>query len=255
MEKYQNATKDTWRGWAWNQIEARVGKSRSYDKKLVCVLAGESAGDMPHAERRNFDCIAIDKNIDCVKTYRDKGGVAVQGDLVSQVLCHEPHAVIADMLGGATRKNIAGMLDLAICSKAVVLNLLRGRDKGMSELESQYLIPDFSSGRKQVVPIGKHRGAMACFVVALAVAKEFKLVREDEDGNTRLNGKVLEAFRPAFYSYKSKNGGQVFDSVAISTDWLEADMPMHDVAKKMVSKQQRNRAAAAKAILTMKNRR
>jgi len=248
--KYANATKDTWRGWAWNQIESRIGRSKHYAPKTVCVLAGDCAGDLPHAKKRGFECVGVDINENCVKTFRESGGIAVNGSLHFQAVAIQPDAVIADMLGGLTPKNLSVLIDCSVASKAVVINLLRGRDKGMRRFPEICKTADYSTGRKKDIQVGNHRGCAIVMLLAQSCARDFGSEENLDNGFTYIPQWIVQKFKPCFYSYKSKDGNQWFDSVAITTAWLGANMEMRDIAKETVPKKQLQRAAAVKALIT-----
>jgi len=245
-EKYDNPTKDTWRGWAWNQISERMGKSYSYRPKTVCVLAGSIAADLRCAAKHNVNCVGVDFDSDCVACFRDSGGVAVQDSLQNQIFAMQPNGVIADLLCGCTPGAGSMLLDSIAASEAVVFNFLRGRDKGIQRFPSE--VPDYTKRQPCAVEVGKHRGRIAISIAG-------KLINELYYGASRedyfVPDKIWDKLRPSYYSYKSKDGGQFFDSVAVSC----GDFGLTDSGKKFFRMQapekSKRKAAAAKALMTM----
>lgn len=129
---YDNKVKEAWRGWAWNQIKNRL---KSSFNKRVCVLAGDIAGDLPKSVKHGFECVGVDVNQACVDEFRSSGGVAVKDQLRYQLACLKPDGLIADLTSGTTTKNLAMLCDSIYLCDAVVFNFLRGRDKGMHEVD------------------------------------------------------------------------------------------------------------------------
>jgi hypothetical protein len=247
MRKYSNPVKSTWRGWSWNQVTQRSGKSYSHSRKTVCVLAGDSAGDAIHAERHGVKCVAIDYDIGNVRTYRANGGAAIQDSLKNQLLAMAPDCVIADFVNGITFENLAIMIDsVAICD-SVVFNFLRGRDPiGGVMARSRAVVPNYIGRRKVDETTGKHRGKLAALFIGWACAEMWYGIDREE---RFIPGEIFEKMRPSFYSYKSQDSGQYFDSIAITTkdfriveskEWVASLAPLAS----------RRKAAAAKAVLT-----
>ena len=248
--KYTNPTKSTWRGWSWNQVVQRAGKSCSHYKKTVCVLAGDSAGDVVHAEKHGVRCVAIDYSEGNVKNYRQSGGVAVQDSLKNQLTALTPDCLIADFVNGITVDNMALMLDSVIVCDAVVFNFLRGRDPLGGQLAAcgDAVIASYDGRRRLSVECGKHRGRLSAMLLAWACAEMWYGI----DRDARLIPDDLFAkMRPSFYSYKSSDGGQYFDSVAITTKDFRIEQSKPWIAG-LAPIDSRRKAAAAKAVLTTK---
>lgn len=261
MDRYTNATKATWRGWAWNQVQKRSPK-----RALVMCLCGDSAQDLQYAKKRGLRCVGVDMNKDCVATFRKAGGVAVQGQLSSMAMMVKPHAVIADMLGGITQRNAMDPVLLLSFFHGFVWNGLRGRDQigaSISRVQGNNLIPDYSTGRCRWVEQGKHRGK-AVFMLAVSVAWQahigMPLQIDDGNGCSLEHREVPRWFvqfvgrlrRPCYASYRSKDGGQWFDSVAMTGDKKTEMLGELEWRNSHKTRGKLRRAAAAKAMLTIR---
>ena len=123
-EKYDNPTKQTWRGWAWNQVKNRV-----HVGSRVLVLCGEYGhADLWHGTKRGMEVVGVDLSDDCVEKFRNAGGVAIKDKLHRQVWSMKPDAVIADMLGGVTQNSFVDVIHATMLTKCIVWNGLAGRD-------------------------------------------------------------------------------------------------------------------------------
>jgi hypothetical protein len=251
-EVYDNATKDSWRGWAWNQLETRLGKSYAYAPKKVCVLAGDIAGDLPHAVKRNIDCVAVDTSQNCVRRFRENGGVATNDGLHNQIIALQPDGIIADLVSGVTVNSCRMMIDATGVCDAVIFNLLRGRDKGMGEAD--LMMPSFYGREKRLEYVGKHRGRLL-LLFAGAVISEMWL--GTEKGSRFVPDELFNYMKPSFYSYRSVDSGQYFDSVAVTTkDFrLGGGKAEMDRLRTYAPVDSRRKAAAAKALLTSRRQR
>lgn len=243
-EMYDNPTKETWRGWAWNQIAARINPG-----SLVMTLCGQSDADAKCAIKRGFRVVGVDVNQKGVDAYRKAGHVAVCDKLHRQVFCIKPDAVIFDMLGGATKLSMGDPIQLSLFTRAAVWNGLRGRDIKVPTPTKQLLIPDYTTGRKLRTSVGIHRGKLA-WVHWAGVVLAYAKVPLSEDYVNMLG----ELSRPAFQSYKSKDGGQYFDSVAWTTSQLTVDPKLVGLNDSKRCNESKRKAAAAKALLTMQRR-
>jgi hypothetical protein len=248
VQKYANPTKATWRGWSWNQVMQRSGKSYLHAKKTVCVLAGDSAGDAGHAERHGVKCVAIDYSVDNVRTFRDTGGVAIQDSLKNQIVAMTPDCLIADFVNGITFDNLGLALDAITICDAVVLNFLRGRDAlgGKMARAGDSMVPHYSGRRVVVEPTGKHRGKLAAVILGWMCAEDWYGIDRERKF---IPAEVFDKMKPSFHSYRSKDSGQYFDSVAITTK----DFRIHeakDWVQSLAPQASRRKAAAAKAVLT-----
>lgn len=248
--RYANATKATWRGWAWNQLASRMGKSYKYSPKRVIVLAGDSSGDMPHAFKHRVECIAVDSKTNCVEKWRDDGGVGVCDSLKNQVCAIQPSGVIGDFVCGVTPDGAALLVDcMAICD-AVVFNFLRGRDRGIRSFDGD--IPHYFDRKMLREPIGNHRGKIAVIGAAMLLGENCGLI---EQGDKFVPQSIFDKLRPSFYSYKSKDGGQFFDSVAVTTKgFILSSIHDKEAVRRVAPVSSRRKAAAAKAVLTAKRK-
>lgn len=264
--KYDNPTKQTWRGWAWNQLQSRIPK-----QSTVMVLAGDAAADLEHARRRKFKCVAVDVDMKCVDTFRAAGGVAVQDKIHRQLMLINPDAAILDMLGGITPESWGNVMVSAQSCRAVVWNGLRGRDIGAGttarRLASQKC-PDYSTGRLSLTDYGLHRGKLAFSALVgfywMATNKrigELFVSASNYRGPAAIEVpqwfelEMASILRPAYSSYRSKDSNQYFDSIA----WTNlCGMREHligngwgNLANTKKCNKSKRKAAAAKALLTM----
>jgi hypothetical protein len=247
VQKYVNPTKSTWRGWSWNQVMQRAGRSYAYAKKTVCVLAGDSAGDAAHARKHGVKCVAIDYSVDNVRTFRETGGVAIQDSLRNQLIAMTPDCLIADFVNGITYENLAIAVDaIAICD-AVVLNFLRGRDAlgGKMASAGDSMVPHYSGRRVVVEPTGKHRGKLAAVLLGWMCAEDWYGI---DRGRRFIPEDLFGKMKPSFYSYRSKDSGQYFDSIAITTKDFQIQETKEWI-KSIAPQASRRKAAAARAVL------
>lgn len=251
-KKYDNETKRHWRKWAWKRIASAASPGWR-----VVYLIGDSALDHQEAESRGLVGIGVDCISTNVANARSKGAIAVNDRLHRQVISIRPDALLADMLGGLTAKSFNGILYTAMGSgvKFVVWNGLRGMDHPVEH--DGLSVVDWSSGRPHRTHVGKHRGKMA----VLQVCSMFCLQRDgrlDIERNARQQLLVYQSevdalcrqMRPSFYSYRSEDSGQWFDSVAFSIGWLNAGHDALSLKETRKNKVSKRRAAAAKAVAT-----
>jgi len=251
---YDNATKDTWRGWAWNQIA-----KRSVPGATVMVLAGDGGYDIKKARRHGLRIIGVDRVQGRVNEFRRQGEVAIKDSLHRQVMLMKPDALIADMMGGMTSSSWGDVLAVSPICKAVVWNGLRGRDKGVNDIigeASSGCIPIYRGRRIEWTQVGKHRGKIAfCSLIVAAwnAAGGDMNSYVPQDFISRMSREL----RPEFMTYRSKDSGQYFDSVA--WNWLGCDDGNKDsyiaaFANSRRVKRSKRKAAAAKAVMTRKIR-
>jgi hypothetical protein len=259
---YDNGTKEAWRGWAWNQVASRVAPGST-----VIAMCGDSGKDSEVARKKGFQCVGIDLVQQHVDTFRESGGVAVCDKLHRQLWALKPDAAILDMLGGLTTRSFVDPYCASLGCKAVVWNGLRGRDAGVGSLSRQlesnkFTFLDFSSGRGVRRIFGKHRGHLAFFLITQIGLCTYE-GKHFIDSNGRLAfppvhvkqwhlDMLARELRPAFNSYKSKDSGQYFDSIAWSNpSGLARDFSNGiQLANSDVCNQSRRKSAAAKAVLT-----
>lgn len=254
-DKYDNPTKDTWRGWAWNQIASRVPPG-----SLVMVLCGDTDMDNRHAMRRGLRCVGIDIRQDGVDVFRAGGGIAVKDKIHRQLWLLKPQGVILDMLGGIT---VPSFVDPVMASwiscQAIVWNGLRGRDTlgGKLSRESKSLtVLQYKDRVSQRGIAGVHRGKLG--IVLMSGLANAILYGDKSEGLNHFPHRhptqgFLDDFcrmtKPEFSSYRSKDSGQHFDSFAMTTCVKTQQVQMHDTK---VVRESKRKAAAAKALLTMR---
>lgn len=262
--KYENQTKDVWRGWAWNQIEERC-----HDVERVMVLAGDSAQDIKHAERRGIQCIGVDTSAKFVGEFRKNGGVATKDSIENQLYLHTPDGVILDMTGGVAESTSELLSIASFSSRLVVWNGLRGRDVLGGKVANSKL------GFARRLDIDrKHRGAIAFDLWFSNIYTHGFMFRYEQDrgpADEHTSRLIFHALmlrcKPCFYSYRSKDSGQWFDSVAFTSPcsymgWgkenNQSNQARKDIGSLMDAAEiptgSKRKAAAAKAIMTMKGK-
>lgn len=267
---YDNGTKETWRGWAWNQISMRCPA-----KSKIGVFCGDVAADYEVATKKGFTPVGVDIVENCVTAFRKKGGVAIHEDVTSVVRFFDFDGFILDELGGVTKSSAHRLKVVQRGCFAVVANYLRGRDSTGADLCRQLnflTVPIKNKSRHMVrLPINKHRGLIAwVFTNVLPIADfEFcfdavSLTRKIASFSYKERLQVLVDYfakesNIQVFSYRSKDSGQYFDSVAYSNkdaidsrdsfrEVRELDMRVakyHSRLRKI-----KNKAAAAKALIT-----
>lgn len=250
--RYDNPTKQTWRGWQWNQVRSRI--SRSNRKPLAVALAGDTAEDLRHANKHGIECVAVDNKMRCVKNFRKAGGLASQADLHDYLIAIQPTILLADLTTGVTPDALAMMLDAIGFCDSVAFNFQRGRDRGIRQLSG--VVPQYRRQRERVdVPIGKHRGKISLAYVSRLVAEAWYGVNP---GQKMLPADVSEdmfqAMKPEYESYKSKDGGNYFDSIVLTTAAFRLQGGEAKRLEGWASAEARSRAGAAKACLTKRRR-
>lgn len=285
MSKYDNDTKRTWRGWAWNQVSDRVPKG-----SLVGVLCGDIAADSEVSKQKQLRIVGFDLSPCAVDTFRSKGSVAVCDDIGRQLNYIPMDGIILDELGGVSENSLGRFSVAMMRCKAVVANYLRGRDPFGAKngaLVSDLEIPVIGKDRRRVLrKVGKHRGAIAfALTKCVGVADVIQWGLDDDfyhrlkiEEKLQCNGYAeslkeavpicAESYKPQFYSYQSKDSSQFFDSVAATgagegvPKWVgllnrlaayranKGNLQSKAYLKKQTSS--KRKAAAAKAVLTMK---
>jgi hypothetical protein len=161
LDSYRNSTKECWRGWAWNQLAARIcacktkprsdyrawlkgrdgQKRRHLENATVLYLPGPDDADREIAISKGFrqsNLIAVDVCQDRVDGVRAGKGIAVCDTLDRVIRCWpdgwQIDGILADLCSGfgRTERNLAlALIESPGCSHqtAMVVNLQRGRDK------------------------------------------------------------------------------------------------------------------------------
>lgn len=271
---YDNGTKETWRGWAWNQVA-----SRCVPGSTVGVLCGDIAADYEVSVRKGFTAIGLDIKQDCVDSFKAKGGLAVKDDVSSQMHYTHFDAMILDELGGVTQSSLMRFSKASGHCSAVVANYLRGRDTvavGIQKHLDGFVVPVKMKDRSvKRIAVSKNRGvlawvwnrvdALADILAEIPEADWLLLSLEEklqcEDYRKIFQTAIFEVARkenPQFYSYKSKDSFQYFDSVAFNgcgngttkSNLLNVLESLHRRKGKRTMLSSKRKAAALKAVRT-----
>lgn len=264
LDSYQNGTKETWRGWQWNQIAKRLcgpkplgpaaARERLRDKVAV-YLVGPNDIDRDVAVRKGFrteNLIAVDVDRERVTGTREKGGLAIAGDLTHVIAAwpinRQVDAVVADFCSGFD----VGFMRFAhaICmapflrhGAVVSINLLRGRDALNQTVRDKYF-EGSSDTRRNVKVAGMFANLVACMVTG------------KENPPAHATDAIVDEMSPALYSYKS--GPQWFDSVVFTwqIDTCQCkrlcDQYDHEAWPRTKTKKAKQQIAATMAIRTMR---
>lgn len=266
---YFNHTKKTWRRWAWNSIALRSQKLKIKNTVAIC-LAGDIAGDVDEAIKRKITLIGVDHNNNAVLNFRKNGAVAINDSVINQIAYIQPDIAFLDFIGGyspginktANTCNVAAGI-----SKICCFNILRGHDKH-GVLEKEKLKKLFTSAGLDVSELeiektGSTNRASVAFYNLIYIGMQ-STIKDIEIEHGRLNDNELlsvvkqthdlyiKKCNPMYYSYRSKDGGQYFDSIVFNSESLNVIDTNFDSIKKAVKKESRQKSAAAKAILTIK---
>lgn len=239
--KYDNPTKQTWRGWAWNQVHRRVSPGST-----VLCLAGDGGFDLEPGKKKGLVPVGIDRIQQNVRVFRRQGGVAICDDIHHQLFAMRPDAAILDFMGGLTDKNRKIIWDAFRICHCVVVNLMRGRDD----------VKTWRNARCQEKNRGKMCGLETAANIIRAAYDDDRTANEtwlyiddclqSSRASETLALSVLDTLEPAYYSYRSKDcrSAIYYDSVALTNQirWDCFSTRPQSVRK----------AAAAKALLTMR---
>ena len=242
LASYDGGGKQTWRGWQWNQIAARIPKYMRRDA-VVAYLVGPDDLDRRAAVSKGFrnrNLIAIDMIHGHVEAVRGAGGVALKGSLVDLVAMWPRNLQLSGIVADFTCGLMNGAADLLVAvlksyamKRGTVLsvNMMRGRDP-VSNGYRQSIADcienadvDNCAGleitTKALIKLGvvekyadpkKHRG----FHWLLGMVRDITDAIEGHTGIDTVGGipmmsAVLNQCDPRYYSYKSQT--QIFDSV------------------------------------------
>jgi hypothetical protein len=171
---YDFGPKNNWRRWAWNRICERLSCQRK--DAIVVYLAGEEDLDRYIAVSKGFNpnnLIAVDINYNVIKKIKEKGGLAIHGNILNVIqsfydLNTKIDVLICDFCHGLNKEidNLAYHLSspkFARCfnDKSVILiNMLRGRETKDSEIKN--LLSNFALEKlgNKIFISPKHRGEM-----------------------------------------------------------------------------------------------
>jgi hypothetical protein len=192
----------------------------------IYVLIGDTTAELQTALRKGFspfNVIGVDIKAKSVEMWRKAGGLAIQGSLDQIIMASKirPHAIICDFCGGITTSTFntfwISYMSLA-APGAIALNMLRGRDD-INKMQEQepYNLSMICRG------LGlnpKSRGQMIyskmlvdCFFFEPTIQMGFG---NNVDGFMEFAVKISRRLAPKFYEYKSKDGGNWFDSMVMS---------------------------------------
>lgn len=241
IDGYKFGNKNNWRRWVWNRICEKYKRSKK--DSIIVYLAGTEDLDRKIAIEKGFkshNMIAIDRNEEVVKTLREKGVIAIHGDLfevlkgfsgtsckidilIADVCCgvtdsvyefakHMTAEVYAPIFDPGHSPDDGTAVDDFDCP-VIMFNFMRGRDKG--------IILNSFTGKS------KHRGEMLieamCKIRAEKQEKDFKRIaaeqhRDLNDTELQIIDEEMEnslgCYDPEYKSYKSSN--IVMDSVVFN---------------------------------------
>jgi hypothetical protein len=244
---YDSGAKQTWRGWQWNRIAERIPKHKRRDA-VVVYLVGPDDEDRECAKKKGFsnrNLIAIDIDNDNCRRVRDRGGVAVPGNLADLVYMWPSHTPLAGVVADFTCGHNASAIDFSVAlatsyavgpaSSVVAVNLLRGRDSwsnnyraSLVDSHSQLLpklrelVPEIEDvghllrvrhATPSLADIEKHRGHTWSSAAADLFASQLEKLTGQNAQQSAMA--FMETMNPLFNSYKSHfdDAVQVMDSV------------------------------------------
>lgn len=225
MTRYQNNTKAAARGWAWNRICDEIRGSFDRKRARIYVLIGETNLELEIAEKKGFsryNVIGVDLKEEHVKRWRAAGGLAIQAPLEPVLYLSKvrPSAVIADFCGGITVNNMHVVL--AALNKVnppgkIICNMLRGRDQVRYFRHKGY---EHITGRSELALIEFLYKYIAYTEEA---TNAFSFSEYDGEPLRTVKKSIIqqkthsmwEQLNPQFYSYKSEDSSQWFDSMAL----------------------------------------
>lgn len=247
LEDYGNTTKETWRGWWWNQIVAHLPEFHGKrvpakgsaamravtSKKTVLYLCGPDDFDRECALSRGFlseNVIAVDCDAKAVKGIRKRRGLAVRGRLEDVLLAWPKgwriDVVSADLCCGLDRPVLrlvnAMVMSEEMCGVPVLaVNLQRGRDAVSNAFRSDAAQ---GMGRRLAVFAGwpPPPNRAAAFMVSVV-----ELAARSATNKSYLVGDLVEQMNPAFLSYRGTR--VLMDSVVtrwpLSIGWMIPKLP------------------------------
>jgi hypothetical protein len=263
IEGYNFGNKNNWRRWVWNRICEKYKRPRG--DALIVYLAGAEDLDRRIAIEKGFkpyNLIAVDKDENVVNQLRQKGALAIQGDLFEVLkgfngTDYQIDILIADICSGVSDEvySFAKYLTEDInnnifCGETeeekaalergetvdsssypvAMFNFMRGRDKGII----------LNSLKEQT----KHRGEM--FIRTMFKLKQEYEEREMHSTEPEPFEDYLTYCQPEYKSYKSNCGYLVMDSVVFNIQQPAI------IQMKKVSNELTKRISATLAVRTMK---
>jgi hypothetical protein len=275
--RYENGTKETWRGWVWNRLAEILPRG----SRVLC-LCGDTAGDLPLARKHKFSVVGIDVQRRCVDAFRAEGGTAAQMEIGDAILALQPDGVIIDAMGGITGNSFFKPFLWSLFPKVTVWNLLRGRDpdveviradaqeRNRAKLVWNYVLgtshlfyrdnclsaQDMRAEYEEKVNIIKTLGR--CVIAKGLLLSAAKVGAERLVETCYIPTRVWAMYerdgKPLFYSYRSKDSGCVYDTCLwqnrgfVGLNWNRGSLK--DAAR-LLPLAVRRKAAAAKALVTM----
>lgn len=232
LENYDNAAKNNWRNWQWNQIishfpevqklphfarKPNSGYAASIaEKKSVAYLVGPADIDREIATKKGFAShrlIAIDSDGECVKSARHNGATAIRCTLEG-FLSHYDRpvdVVVADLCHGFTGDEFR-LPHVLASSKAIgkdcviAINMLRGRDSSSNEFRAAVNDGRTAIQDQRIAEVLKESGTNRALHFYALLLEFFSVAGRGYVSDGRM--------MPSVYSYKS--GTQVFDSLVFS---------------------------------------
>jgi hypothetical protein len=269
MVKYDNATKASSRGWAWNRICEEIRGSFNRKRARIYVLIGETNAELETAERKGFsrhNVIGVDLEKEHVQRWRAAGGLAIQAPLEAVITFSKvyPQGIIADFCNGVTVENVHTVMCAlfhCVAPGCVIANLLRGRDK----------IKTFSLPYFQINPQEFKRRSRVLWeeIFANIIYHNYGVdLYNDERAYSRNSewaaicqnayDEMVERFQPNFSSYRSEDSGQWFDTLALKATLSPEDiLPLRQETVDRLSQKYdvalvKRRLAALEAVRTKK---
>lgn len=264
LDNYDYGIKRNWRRWAWNQLNPELDG-------VVLYLCGPDDYDREIALKKGFknhNLIAIDINKKNINNVRKNGGIGICGE-IGNIIHHwnsrpKITGIIADLCCGLTA-NVSPIYMSIMESKGfdencrIVINFLRGREHGLA-------IDAVSWAKDMFVCDTKHRGILFLIIfftifidkiekrnllIKKNIATLFVHIMQKELNKIELIKMLEYLFLPKFYSYKSINKYQYFDSIAFSPKIAIID---HNNFKLILNKKTSQKITALKAVRTMMQR-
>ncbi len=275
LASYDNATKQSWRCWAWNRICERLWAIKRPGARMpkrdsaafrevakdatVLYLVGPNDRDRSEAIKRGFrnaNLLAVDIDSENVASVRSAGNIAITGDLATVILDWPVDwpldVIVADLCCGLTEsaydvmraiiahRGAPGEVRRLVCA----VNLQRGRDSASNNARETFRLHNASCSLcgLNADDAKKHRGAMFCAVYASSVAPHCAV-----NGVRPTPMDIIGLIDPVLTSYRSSH--VVMDSAVmttISVPVLYEDWPRECTQRRNV----RRKLAAMRAVRT-----
>lgn len=236
-QNYDFSAKRHWRRWAWNRIAERLTVPPR--EALVAYLPGPEDEDRPIALSKGFradNLIAVDRALANVEAVRGEGNLAICGDAydVIGVMLHKRRidVIFLDLCCGYSFKLMNGLASLLtsqnLAGSTVAVNLMRGRDAGVSKLNTNLI----ELGHESLSDDERHRGRL---FFGASIPWAYNFVNEQRKRGNLPNLPdvriIMKSVSPVFSSYRSVVSNCYFDSVVFCAPRefaLEAVYPTED---------------------------